>query len=156
MRNAFTDHNRTASKSIPLDNASGVKRSSRSRLARRRPFGRKRVKLDLSVKWNRLHSSSKIFWNHVPSPTPCSACDVTVRGRPTYGRHARIPASRNQFILSSGLNGAIMTTNEIKSIFDGSKVTNAQVLETNCTVLTSWRHAWTTRPRSASNTSRLP
>ena len=74
-----------------------TKRSPRRRYTRRRPSARWRVNLDSSVKRTRLHC---LIGNSL------GACAVNhairrnlrawVRGRPTYGRRARRPISRNR------------------------------------------------------------
>ena len=108
---------------------------------RRRPSGRKRVKLK-SVKRTRLHcligNFQRIYAvNHAIRRMRRSS----VRGGPLYERRARIPALRNRFFTVTESTGRLWVPKIIRTV-SVALVTIAQMQETNILVLSSRHHAW--------------
>lgn len=119
------------------------------RYTRRQPSGRKRVMSDPSLKRTRLHCLIENGLVYGLLTTIYDATDMPELGmdQSTDGRYQDHSYAIDfaQFLE----NVSIMSDYSINGIFGGSKVTIAQTCETDCPVLTSPRHVWTSRPRSS-------
>ena len=125
-----------------------AKRSPRHRYTRRQPSARKGVNLDSSVKRTCLHC---LIGNSL------GACAVNhairrnlrawVRGRPTYGRRARRPISRNRLPTVFGEICRLCVPTVLRAVSVAVRWRFRKCAR-RIVLSTSRRHAWTPRQRS--------